>query len=262
MTIYLLVLLNEIHKGLLHVWRYKANLLAQLVMFSLLFVGIGFLMGRGRVDAVVLPSMLVGFVIWYYAFMAIVNMSSSLAIEAQTGTLEQTYMSPAPPGLIVVGRALATFVTTTAMGLIMVGALVAIFRLRVGLSAAVVPVFLLTLTGVFGFGFMVAGATLAFKRIDAFTNLVQNMLLFLNGTLLPVDQFPGWMAALATTLPTTTGIIVLRSVTIDGETLGALARDGALARLALHSGAYLVGGWLIFRWCERHARRRGSLGHY
>ena len=100
MTMYLLVLLNEIHKGLLHVWRYKVNLLAQLAMFSLLFVGIGFLMGRGRVDAGVLPSMLVGFVIWYYAFMAIVNMSSSLAIEAQTGTLEQTYMSPAPPGLI------------------------------------------------------------------------------------------------------------------------------------------------------------------
>ena len=55
------------------------------------------------------------------------------------------------------------------------------------------------------------------------------------------------MAALATTLPTTTGIVVLQSVTIDGETLGALARDGALARLAAHSGAYLVGGWLIFQ---------------
>jgi ABC-2 type transport system permease protein len=262
MRISLLVLLNEIQKGLLHVWRYKANLLAQLAMFSFLFVGIGFLMGRGHIDVSVLPSMLVGFVMWYYAFMAILNMSSSLAIEAQTGTLEQTYMSAAPQELIFVGRALATFVTTTVMGLLMVGALVAIFRLHLGLSLAVVPVFLLTLIGVFGFGFMVGGATLAFKRVDAFANLVQNMLLFLNGTLLAVDLFPWWMAALANTLPTTIGITVLRAVTIDGVTLGALARNGALAGLALHSGVYLVGGWLIFRWCERYARRRGTLGHY
>jgi ABC-2 type transport system permease protein len=259
---HLLVLANEIHKGLLHVWRYKVNLLAQLAMFSFLFVGIGFLMGRGRMDLAALPSMLVGFVVWYYAFMAILSMSASLATEAQTGTLEQAYISQAPPEWIFVGRALSTFVSTSLMGAVMVGALVLVFGLRLPVSLAALPVFVMTLAGVFGFGFMIGGATLAFKRVDAVGNLVQNMLLFMNGTLLPVDQFPGWMAAVANTLPTTLGISALRAVTIERRPLSPLWHDGTLGTLALHSAAYLAAGWLIFRWCERYARRRGTLGHY
>ena len=259
---YLLVVGNEIHKGLLHVWRYKVNLLAQVAMFTFLFAGIGFLMGRGRMDVTALPSMLVGFVVWYYAFMAILNMSASLATEAQTGTLEQTYLSPAPPELIVLGRALATFVSTTLLGVLMVGALVLLFGLRITVSLAAVPVFFVTLAGVFGFGFMIGGATLAFKRVDAVANLAQNMLLFMNGTLLPVDQFPAWMTAAANTLPTTRGITVLRAVTIDGTPLAPLWHDGTLIALTLHSAVYLVAGWMMFRWCERYARRQGTLGHY
>ena len=191
------MLANGIHKGLLHVWRYRVNLIAQLAMFCFLFVGIGFLMGGGRMDADALPSMLVGFVVWYYAFMAVLSMSTSLAAEAQTGTLEQTYISPAPAAWIVVGRALATFVTTTVMGAVMVAALVLIFGMRLTVSAAAWPIFGMTLAGVFGFRFMVGGARLAFKRVDAVASLVQNMLLFMNGTLLPVDRFPAWMAAVS-----------------------------------------------------------------
>jgi ABC-2 type transport system permease protein len=259
---YLLVLANEIHKGLLHVWRYRVNLIAQLAMFCFLFVGIGFLMGGGRMDAEALPSMLVGFVVWYYAFMAVLSMSTSLATEAQTGTLEQTYISPAPPAWIVVGRALAKFVTTSVMGAVMVAALVLIFGMRLTVSAAAWPIFGMTLAGVFGFGFMVGGATLAFKRVDAVANLVQNMLLFMNGTLLPVDRFPAWMAAVSNTLPTTRGISALRAVAIDRRPLSDLWTDGTLVALALHSSVYLLAGWLTFRWCERYARRHGTLGHY
>jgi ABC-2 type transport system permease protein len=258
---YALVLANEIHKGLLHMWRYKVNLLAQVAMFSLLFVGIAFLVGGGRMDVVALPSMIVGFIVWYYAFMAILSMSASLATEAQTGTLEQAYISPAPPEWIFVGRALATFVSTSLMAAVMIGVAL-LSGLRFPWSASALPVFLMTLAGVFGFGFMIGGATLAFKRVDAVGNLVQNMLLFMNGTLLPVEQFPGWMTAVSNTLPTTLGISALRAVTIEQQRLPSLWHDGTLSTLALHSTAYLVAGWLIFKWCERHARWQGTLGHY
>ena len=260
--LHLVVLVNEIHKGLLHVWRYRVNFAAQLAMFAGLFVGIGFLMGRGRMDTAALPGMLVGFVVWYYAFMAILNMSTSLATEAQTGTLEQTYISPARPAWIFTGRALATVVSTTLMGGVMAGVLVLIFGLRLTVGLAALPVFGLTLAGVFGFGFMIGGATLAFKRVEAVGNLVQNMLLFMNGTLLPVDHFPNWMAAISNTLPTTRGISALRAIVIDRQPLSRLWDDGTLAALAIHSALYLFAGWLTFTWCERYARRHGTLGHY
>ena len=259
---HLLVLANEIHKGVLHLWRYRVNFAAQVAMFSLLFVGIGFLMGRGRMDAAALPSMLIGFVVWYYAFMAILSMSTSLATEAQTGTLEQTYISPAPPAWIFAGRAMSTFVSTTVMAGAMTIGLVAIVGVRLTMSLAVLPLFGMTLAGVFGFGFMVGGATLAFKRVEAVGNLVQNMLLFMNGTLLPVEHLPSWMAAIANSLPTTRGIAAMRAVAIDHRPLVDLWHDGTIAALAFHSAAYLAAGWLAFRWCERYARRHGTLGHY
>jgi len=262
MSLLVIVLGNEIHKGLLHLWRYRVNFVAQLAMFSFLFVGIGFLMGRGRMDTTALPSMLVGFVVWYYAFMAILSMSTSLATESQTGTLEQTYISPAPPAWIFTGRALATIVSATLMGVVMAGALVLVLGLRLSVGLAAWPVFGMTLAGVFGFGFMIGGATLAFKRVDAVGNLVQNMLLFMNGTLLPVDHFPTWMAAISNTLPTTRGISALRAIVIDRQPLARLWEDGTLAALAVHSAVYLLAGWLTFRWCERYARQHGTLGHY
>lgn len=262
MALNLLILLNEIHKGLLHVRRYKLNLLAQLAMFSLLFIGIGFLMGGGHMDVSRLPSMLIGFVMWYYAFMVIVNMSSSLAMEAQTGTLEQTYMSPAPPELILLGRVLATFASATVLVLIMVGGLMLQLRIPLSISWRALPIFALTLVGVFGFGFIIGGATLAFKRVETFANLIQNMLLFLNGTLLPIDRFPDWMAAVARTLPTTEGIVLLRAVTFEGRDLKVFWLSGSLIWLAVHSFLYLIAGWLIFKWCERYSKQHGTLGHY
>jgi hypothetical protein len=38
--------------------------------------------------------------------------------------------------------------------------------------------------------------------------------------------------------------------------------DGTLLWLVGNAAAYLVLGILIFRWCERIAKRRGTLGQY
>jgi ABC-2 type transport system permease protein len=86
--------------------------------------------------------------------------------------------------------------------------------------------------------------------------------MFLNGALLPVDKFPAWLALVARLLPGTQGIIVLRRVVLDDETLATVWRSGSLGWLALHSAVFFLFGWLVFRVCERHARQRGMLGQY
>ena len=95
------------------------------------------------------------------------------------------------------------------------------------------PVLAVTLVGVFGFGFVVAGAMLVLKQVHSFANLLQNVLLFLNGTMLPVDAMPGWMAGIARTLPTTQGVIVLRKVVLEGHSLASTWRDGSLVWLVV-----------------------------
>jgi ABC-2 type transport system permease protein len=115
---------------------------------------------------------------------------------------------------------------------------------------------------VYGFGFILAGATLVLKQVESFSNLFQNILLFLNGTMLPVASMPGWLAAISHTLPSTQGVVVLRRVVLDGQSLAAVWQDRSLIWLLVHSAVYFATGWFVFAYCERTAKAQGSLGQY
>jgi ABC-2 type transport system permease protein len=70
------------------------------------------------------------------------------------------------------------------------------------------------------------------------------------------------MTTIARLLPLTPGIEVLRKTLLEGASLGALAADGTLLWMVGNAVAYLLLGIVIFRWCERIAKRRGTLGQY
>lgn len=257
-----IIFFNESLKGLLLMWKYRFNMLAQLGMFCFLFVGLGFLMGEGQIQSEALPGIMIGFMVWFFAFMAISQLSVALVGEAQIGTLEQMYMSPAPPEVLLLGRVFCSFTTTTISAGIMGAILFAVLKVHFPMSFALGVVFLITLAGVFGFGFLLGGATLVYKQVGAFTGIIQNMLIFMNGTLLPVDKFPPWMWAISQSLPTTQGIVVLRNIAMEGQTLAQAWADGSLKWLCAHSAIYLILGWLTFKWGERMAKKHGSLGQY
>jgi len=231
-------------------------------MFSFIFVGIGFLMGDGELDPEQLAFMLVGYLAWFYTGEAVGNLSWGLRGEINAGTLEQMAMSPAPIGLILMGRVFANLVLSTIQILIQGSIFFLLLGIRIPLRWEGLPVLALTLIGVFGFGYVVAGATLIFKQCESLANLVENVLLLINGTMVPVDAMPGWLASVAMTLPTTQGIIVLRRVVLDGQSLTSAWRDGSLIWLVVHSAIYFAVGWLVFSFCERMAKERGSLGQY
>lgn len=257
-----LVALNETYKGLLIQFSYKFDLLSQALTFGFLFIGIAFFTGQGTIDPVLLAPAFLGYVVWIYLLIAIGDASFALREEAQVGTLEQMYMSPAPAGVILLGRTLASLVVTTNILLLITLPLLYFFDIQIHWRWAGLPVFLLTWMGIYGFGFMVAAATLLFKQIGALVNLMQNMMLFLNGSFVPVDNFPNWLYVVAHTIPSTQGIIVLRKVLLEEQTLRMIWQDGSLIWLFAHSSVYFIVGWFLFVLSERQAKRRGLLGQY
>ncbi|MCB0127183.1 MAG: ABC transporter permease [Caldilineaceae bacterium] len=257
-----MIVLNEVYKGLLIQWSYKFNMLMESLMLAFLFLGITFFVGNGQLDPERLAPSLLGYAVWFYATVAIGTMAYALREEAQQGTLEQWYMSPVPPSVVQVGRTLSTFVVTTVTLLLIVVPLAWGFGLAIPWRWSVLPIFVLILIGVYGFGFLVGGATLIFKQVGPLANMVQNMMLFLNGAFLPVERFPRWLEGIAHTLPTTDGILVLQRLLFADESLWALWQDGSLVRLLLNSAVYLVLGLMVFIFTERLAKRRGLLGQY
>lgn len=256
------VVLNEMIKGLHIQWSYKFNLLTEMVMLFFIFIGVVFFVGGGTLEAERMAPTLLGYIAWFYGTTVIGEMAYDLREEAQAGTLEQWYMSPAPASIVQIGRTLSKFVVTTITISLISMALILVFQMQIPWRWAGLPVFIVMLAGVYGFGFIVGGATIIFKQVGPLANMLQNMILFLNGAFLPVDRFPDWLAAIAQTLPTTQGIIVLRKVVLDGHSLLHVWLDGSLVWLLVHSSIYLVVGWLIFSVCERQAKKQGVLGQY
>ena len=257
-----LATLNEIHKGLLISSSYKFNTITMLVRLTFFFLGVSLVMGRGQLDAQTLAPTLLGFMIWFYAAIGITNMSVNLTEEAQTGTLEQVYMTTVNTGVIAIGRSLAALVVASSMVLLIATALMLIFKIGIPLRWEALPVFALTIFGLFGLGFMIGGATLVFKQVHQLANFAENVLLWLSGALLPVALFPDWLETLSKFLPATQGIIVLRKVVLEGSSLSTAWANGGLPLLILNSAAYFAVGWFVFRWSERISRGRGLMGQY
>lgn len=259
---WLVIALNETHKGLLLRWSYKFDLFSQVFFYGFMFVGFIFFQGGADRNIAEITSALLGYLIWFYLMHIGASMGSQLREEAQTGTLEQMYMSPAPSGIVQIGRSLSPLLVATVLGAVIVIPLLLAYQLHVPWRWAGLPVFALTLIGIYGYAFVIGGATLLFQNVENAAALFRILLLFLNGAFRPIDQMPGWLAAIARVLPTTEGIIVLRKVVLEGQLLAEVWRDGSLAWLILHSIIYLVLGWLVYAICERVARRRGLLGQY
>ncbi|MCI0440149.1 MAG: ABC transporter permease [Chloroflexi bacterium] len=262
MALAVMATLSETRKGLLLQWSYKFNTLMMLGRLSLFFVLISLIIGGGALERERLSETLLGFIIWFYAAIAISNMSYSLTEESQAGTLEQMYMTPAPTGIVILGRAFASLATASSMIVLVVVGLTLALGIRIPIRWEGLPVFALTMMALFGLGFIIAGVTLLFKQVNQFGNLVENLLMYLSGALLPVHNLPELLETFSKILPTTHGIIALREVLLDGRSLGDVWSTGSLGWLLVTSGGYLIIGFALFKLFERQAKNRAMLGQY
>ena len=249
-------------KGFWLLWSYRYNSIAELVTIAIMFIGLSFLLSRGQMNSAEVSSTLLGYLVWFFGITAISNMSFNLTEEARAGTLEQMFMSPVPITVIVIGRVFAMMVVAVAQVFLVGLSIMLLMGLEIPLRWEGIPIFFVTIFGFLGFGFIIGGITLLYKQVHSIAGLIQNTLIFLTGAIVPVSVFPNWLEFFTQLLPSTQGIIVLRDVVLEDQSLFAVWQDGSLILLFLNSGLYFVGGLLIFTLCENIARRQGNLGQY
>jgi ABC-type polysaccharide/polyol phosphate export permease len=253
---------NEIEKGLIDLWHGKVASFLELILFGIFFLVLTFAIGRGTLRQALVAPLLIGFVGYLFFHMQTNRLFWGLLGEIQSGTLEQVYLSPLPSWLLTIGLTTAS----VAEGTVLATVLFVGVRLTVSVTiplqwAALLPLSMLVLASV-GYSLILGGLTLLFKRLEILKEQFQLVVLIFGGVFISLDRLPGWMALIARFLPLTPGVQVLRKTLLEGVSLGALATDGTLWWLMGSTGAYLVFGIAIFRWCERVAKRRGTLGQY
>ncbi len=253
---------NEISKGLIDLWRGKLASLLELILFALFFLAIMFALGRGVFHQEQVAPLLLGFVGYIFFHMQTNRLFWGLLGEVQSGTLEQMYLSPLPSWLLTIGLQVASIVEAAFSVLLLSLFIDLVVRVSIPLRwAALLPLVLLVLGSV-GYSLILGGLTLLFKRLEILKDLFQTVVLIFGGALVSLERMPGWMATIARFLPLTPGVDVLRKTLLEGVSLGTLAGDGTLLWMVGNAAAYLLLGIVIFRWCERIAKRQGTLGQY
>ncbi|MBN2305774.1 MAG: ABC transporter permease [Anaerolineae bacterium] len=256
-------LVNETHKRLLILWSYRLDLVLEIVWSAATVAGAILLFAdesATRLES--RSSILLGFILAQLGTGSLAAMSWGLRQEMTVGTLEQMVMGPLPVAWLVMGRIAANLCIGLAQMILMAVPLALILGISLPLRWAGLLPLVLLLAGIYGAGFMIGGLTLVVKRAEVVAALLVNLLPFFNGTIVGVQYFPVWLEPFARLMPTTQGLIVLRRVLLDGESLAGVWGDGSLPLLVVHSAGFLAAGVVIFGWCERIAKRRGTLGQY
>jgi ABC-2 type transport system permease protein len=252
--------------------RYPIELLAGLFIMFVLFMAL--LMGAKTLAGGALQGgsqelMVLRYCMWFLAIIAINSMSVDIENESRQGTLEQLYIcAPSFLGLLWT-RGTVHLLTGSTMVIV----LSLLLQLTTGhwlhLSVAALGPVLLTVAlcvaGLLGFGLILGGLSVLFKRVGQLASIMQFGLFFL--AFVDLSKLSPALAAVVANLPFTRGVDILGRLLgdpADARTLSPANPElwTMLGWLTLDSAVYVVLGSLVFSALERRARRGGALGHY
>jgi ABC-type polysaccharide/polyol phosphate export permease len=251
--------LNETQKGLWLLWRRRAVVLLEIITWAAFYPFIQFVIGNGTIDRALVPPTLLAFLTLPILYLAMLKLVGDLLEEVNSGTFEQMHLSPFSPTSLLVGRLLALvlegMVSAVITGVVMVWALGVSIPLRL---AGALPAALI-LMDIMGFALLIGGLTLSLPQIGSVAHLFSGLIMLLNGSLIPLEWYPGWVQTLGRFLPTTLGIEVARRVLLQGQSLASVWTDGTLPWLIVHAVGLFILGWLVFMLNDRRAMQRGVL---
>jgi len=237
--------------------RYPANaiggIIVALFFFGVLFYGGRLVAGRALTDSI--EGIIVGYFLWTLSVGAYSSVSNDLGSEVQWGTLERHITTPfgfAPVALLKgVAKVVRTFLTSA----VILAVMLVVTDTQLSLQPITVVVIAgLSITSVLGLGFAAGGVTVLYKRIGNWLNLLQFGFVVLISA--PVLDAP-WTRL----LPLAHGSALLQRAMVDGTGLWAFGFVD-LGLLVAVAGGYLAGGYLVFHYATRRARRLGVLGDY
>ncbi|MEM6353170.1 MAG: ABC transporter permease [Cyanobacteria bacterium P01_D01_bin.14] len=252
------LLICELKRTWIQLVCYPTEIISGIAIISVVFYGLflsaqymaGPVMGFGeRLDAIV-----VGYVLWTLALYIVNDIANNIQAEAQTGTLEQVFLSPFGAPRIFFARAVASVIFRIALITIILQILILITGSELAFPLALIGPLLTLLLATYGFAFVMGSAALVFKQVQQVLPIFNFLLLFLLAA--PTEEWGG--GGVVNLLPMIPSTALIRDLMARNQSL-----DGAQMLIALANGlAYFGLGLLVFRWAEQQAKKRGILGGY
>lgn len=245
------------HKQVTHLVRYPVNTAAlffsMFVFFGLLFFGGRAIAGSAITDSA--DGIIVGFFLWTLATRAFRGLADDIMAEARWGTLERLFMSPYGLGTVMAVKTLVNI----CLDLVWSGVMLLLMMLVTGRwlhidFITIIPLLLFTIAPIVGFGFLLGGLALLYKRIESLFGII--VFGFVGLIAAPVEQY-----AVLKLLPVAQGSYLTRVAMERGVPFWSFPAQEVVL-LVVPSVVYLLVGYYCFHRAQRRARKRGLLGQY
>ena len=224
--------------------------LSQILFFT--FLGVS---ATGRQTA---DFYIIGNALQVAAINGIYGVTMTVGSERNEGTLIYLLGSPANRMVTFMGR--ATFNILDGMLAVVLGFLWGVLLLGLDLSTANLPGLALTIliatASTCGLGLLMGSVSLVALNVMFVNNTVYFLLLLFSGANIPIAALPDWMQKISAALPLTRGIRAARLL-VNGASLAEVWP--LVVGEALIGLAYALAGFVLFRWFEAQAKRRGTL---
>lgn len=249
---------NETGKGTMLMWRRRGRLVAAMVAVLLTYLGFSLLVGGGHLVRPLMTLTLPGLLGYVVASTAALQGSGGIAEEVNSGTLEQSHLSPAAQSVYILGRLAALAIEGLLVAVVLETLLILVFRLSFGVSPAVLIPALLTVASGLGYGLLMTALTVRIASIGSVVHITNALILFFGGTVLPVTVFPDAIHIATRFVPTTLGVEATEMM-LSGRSLSAAWSNGILPWLIVHTIVLFALGWTLYITFIRRARRKGGL---
>ena len=257
------LLFAECHMTFLSLKRYPMVPATLAITLYVIFLGIflGFKYFAVDFGGDGATSLLLGYLLWTYAMFAINDSAEAISNDIHTGILEQIYTSPFPPLTITIVRSIASFLNATIINAVIM--VLALITVKVSLDTLVlgysILVLLPMLIGLYGFGLILGGFTLIFVRTGQLGQILNFVLLFLGGVVIPISSMPSAIRPILALIPLSSATNYIREIVassyftiLSWEYLKYLLLNGVLALI----------GVCCFKYMNHIVRSKGNLGKY
>ena len=254
-------------------WRYPLNAVSNIFQpiiwitpvyfmgkaFSVNGQALGFEAYSGTGDY--MSFILLGTVLSNFILTVFWGMGYALKNDMDAGVLESNWLTPVPRLLMLIGRTLASLLTTAITSAIMLLVAGLLFGFRpTGNTLAAFLTALPMLIGLYGFGFAFAGIVLLMREANTMVDVGSFLVQGFSGTNFPVQSLPSWLIPVALALPLTYGLDAVRGFLLKTQTILPIPVEIALLIVSMFLMLWF-GAW-VFQRVERRVRTLGTIGQH
>lgn len=234
-------------------WRSRESAFFTFLLPIILLVVLGSVYGDAEIDGVRAASYLVAGMIGFgVVATAYAGLAINTVIRRESGVLKRVRGTPLPPAVYLGAVVLSTLIVIAIEVAIQV--LIGRFVIDAGWPQAPGSLVVGLLLGAVSFaalGLATTGLVRSAEGSSAVVNAIYLPMVFISGVFFSVSALPGFLEAIADVLPLTYLLELVRSVFIDGESLGSSLT--AVGVVALWGAAGLAIALRTFRWEPREA---------